>query len=127
MLRGKQVIHVMNSSRNWDSLDNFGISFIDRMAPLLIQKKSDRKYNRPNHKSGFTEFLWNIFVSRRGPMAQSLSNLGGSVDLSIRGIRGVRGSLLTTETCNFAKIHKLIIEREGKKKKRRLRRDTLDL
>jgi len=120
MLRGKQVIRVMNSSRNWDSLDNFGISFIDRMAPLLIQKKSDRKYNRPNHKSGFTEFLWNIFVSRRGPM----SNLGGSVDLSIRGIRGVRGSLLTTETCNFAKIHKLIIE---EKKKRRLRRDTLDL
>jgi len=50
-------------------------------------------------------------------MAQSLSNLGGSVDLSIRGIRGVRGSLLTTETCNFAKIHKLIIEREEEKRK----------
>jgi len=67
----KQVIRVTNSlgfSRNWDSLDNFGISFIDRMAPLLIQKRGDRKYNRPNHKSGFTEFLWNIFVSRHGPM-----------------------------------------------------------
>ena len=39
MLRGKEVIRVMNSSRNWDSLDNFGISFIDRMAPLLKKER----------------------------------------------------------------------------------------
>ena len=74
MLRGKQVIRVMNSSRNWDSLDNFGISFIDRMAPLLIQKKSDRKYNRPNHKSGFTEIFLYLGVVRWHSHCQTLAD-----------------------------------------------------